>query len=126
MSADSLDAFPYETSAQASSEAMRRHYWATAIGLQAMDGLEVSPSAQVRLRLRARALKAHSWYSIGYSPFVQNWLSMSLKRSGASMLAQWPAPSTTTTELSGSAAAQVCTASSSMGRSCSPQPMSSG
>ena len=43
MSADSLDAFPYEISAQLSNEAMRRHYWATAIGLQAVDGLEVSP-----------------------------------------------------------------------------------
>ncbi len=43
MSADSLDAFPYEISAQLSNEAMRRHYWVTAIGLQAVDGLEVSP-----------------------------------------------------------------------------------
>ncbi len=74
MSADSLDAFPYETSAQASSEAMRRPYWVTAIGLQAVDGLKVSPSVRVRLRLQARALKAHSWYSIDYSPFVRNWL----------------------------------------------------
>ncbi|MCI8451325.1 MAG: cell filamentation protein Fic [Eggerthellaceae bacterium] len=43
MSADSLDAFPYETSTRLAGKAMRRHYWATAIGLQAVDGLEVSP-----------------------------------------------------------------------------------
>lgn len=43
MSADSLDAFPYETSTRLAGKAMRRHYWDTAIGLQAVDGLEVSP-----------------------------------------------------------------------------------
>lgn len=43
MSADSFDDFPYETDTHASDAEARRHYWAVAIGLQAVDGLEVSP-----------------------------------------------------------------------------------
>lgn len=43
MTADSHDNFSYEPAAEHSSAAARRHYWAVAIGLQAVDGLEVSP-----------------------------------------------------------------------------------
>lgn len=43
MSADSLDDFPYKSASGSSSEEERRRYWAVAIGLQAVDGLEVSP-----------------------------------------------------------------------------------
>lgn len=40
---ESHDVYPYRASEEATDEAMRRHYWACAIGLQAVDGLEVSP-----------------------------------------------------------------------------------
>lgn len=43
MTADHLDDFAYEPARDRDSEAMRRHYWAVAIGLQNVDGLEVSP-----------------------------------------------------------------------------------
>lgn len=43
MSADSFDNFPYEPDRREADEAARRQYWAMAIGLQAVDGLEVSP-----------------------------------------------------------------------------------
>ena len=42
MSADSMDNLPYRSVDEVSDEATRRHYWACAIGLQAVDGLEVS------------------------------------------------------------------------------------
>ena len=42
MTADSFDNFEYEKATDHTSEASRRHYWAVAIGLQAVDGLEVS------------------------------------------------------------------------------------
>ena len=42
MSADSLDNFAYLRAAEHTSEAQRKHYWAVAIGLQAVDGLHVS------------------------------------------------------------------------------------
>lgn len=42
MSADSFDDFDYIPEEHSSDEAARRHYWAVAIGLQAVDGLEVS------------------------------------------------------------------------------------
>lgn len=42
MTADSLDNFDYERASEYTSEARRKHYWAVAIGLQAVDGLEVS------------------------------------------------------------------------------------
>lgn len=43
MTADSGDNFEYEPVREHESEAARRHYWAVAIGLQAVDGLKVSP-----------------------------------------------------------------------------------
>lgn len=43
LSADSCDNFPYEPAESCASAAARRHYWAVAIGLQAVDGIEVSP-----------------------------------------------------------------------------------
>lgn len=43
MTAEALDIFNYEPAREHSSEKARRHYWAVAIGLQQMDGLEVSP-----------------------------------------------------------------------------------
>lgn len=43
MTADSADGFEYEPAAQHTSAEQRRHYWAVAIGLQRVDGLEVSP-----------------------------------------------------------------------------------
>ena len=43
MSADSLDEFPYRPDERNTSEEDRRRYWAVAIGLQEVDGLEVSP-----------------------------------------------------------------------------------
>ena len=43
MSADSFDEFPYETAECKPSADARHHYWAVAIGLQEVDGLEVSP-----------------------------------------------------------------------------------
>ncbi|NHM14554.1 Fic family protein [Xiamenia xianingshaonis] len=43
MTADGLDRFPYVAAAAHESVAARRHYWAVAIGLQDVDGLEVSP-----------------------------------------------------------------------------------
>ena len=43
MSADSFDDFPYEADTREADIAARRRYWAVAIGLQAVDGLEVSP-----------------------------------------------------------------------------------
>ena len=43
MTAEKLDIFEYEPAREHSSEAARRHYWAVAIGLQQVDGLEVSP-----------------------------------------------------------------------------------
>lgn len=42
MTADSFDNFEYERASKHVSEAKRRHYWAVAIGLQDVDGLEVS------------------------------------------------------------------------------------
>ena len=42
MSADSFDNFAYLRAAEHTSEAQRKHYWAVAIGLQAVDGLQVS------------------------------------------------------------------------------------
>ena len=42
MSADSMDNLPYVAAGAMTDEAARRHYWAYAIGLQAVDGLEVS------------------------------------------------------------------------------------
>jgi fido (protein-threonine AMPylation protein) len=42
MSADSNDNFEYEPASSHVDEAKRRHYWAVAIGLQAVDGLVVS------------------------------------------------------------------------------------
>ena len=43
MSADSQDNLPYRRIDDVDDENARRHYWACAIGLQAVDGLEVSP-----------------------------------------------------------------------------------
>lgn len=43
MTAEKLDNFAYEPASAHTSEAQRRHYWAVAIGLQRVDGLEVSP-----------------------------------------------------------------------------------
>ncbi|WP_165047136.1 MULTISPECIES: Fic family protein [unclassified Adlercreutzia] len=43
MTAEGLDSFAYEPARAHESEAARRHYWAVAIGLQRVDGLEVSP-----------------------------------------------------------------------------------
>ncbi len=43
MSADSDDGFAYEPACAHTPAAAREHYWAVAIGLQAVDGLEVSP-----------------------------------------------------------------------------------
>lgn len=43
MTADSPDGFEYEPSSKHSSPESREHYWAVAIGLQQVDGLEVSP-----------------------------------------------------------------------------------
>lgn len=43
MSADSFDGLPYEAAEREASADARRHYWAVAIGLQEVDGLEVSP-----------------------------------------------------------------------------------
>ena len=42
MSADSHDSLPYLPADEVADEAARRHCWACAIGLQAVDGLEVS------------------------------------------------------------------------------------
>lgn len=42
MTAEKLDIFDYKPAREHSSEAARRHYWAVAIGLQQVDGLEVS------------------------------------------------------------------------------------
>lgn len=42
MTAEKLDIFDYEPAREHSSEAARRHCWAVAIGLQKVDGLEVS------------------------------------------------------------------------------------
>ena len=42
MSADSLDNLPYRAAESVADERARRHYWACAIGLQAVDGLQVS------------------------------------------------------------------------------------
>lgn len=43
MSADSRDGLPYRPVEDMADKQARRHYWACAIGLQAVDGLEVSP-----------------------------------------------------------------------------------
>ena len=43
MSADSFDGFDYKPDRRVADAETRRRYWATAIGLQAVDGLEVSP-----------------------------------------------------------------------------------
>ena len=43
MSADSGDNHPYKPDSREPDEAQRRHYWAVAIGLQEVDGLQVSP-----------------------------------------------------------------------------------
>lgn len=43
MTADSNDNFEYRPASELESAAARKHYWAVAIGLQAVDGLEVSP-----------------------------------------------------------------------------------
>lgn len=42
MSSDSFDRFPYCLDTRVASEADRRRYWVVAIGLQRVDGLEVS------------------------------------------------------------------------------------
>ncbi len=42
MTADSFDNLPYRPADEVASERDRRHYWACAIGLQAVDGLKVS------------------------------------------------------------------------------------
>lgn len=42
MSADSFDNFEYEPARLHEDEAMRHHYWAIAIGLQAVDGVRAS------------------------------------------------------------------------------------
>mgnify|MGYP004685009643 FL=1 len=42
MTADSFDNFDYEKASEHTSESSRRHYWAVAIGLQDVDGLNVS------------------------------------------------------------------------------------
>ena len=42
MTADSFDKFDYEKASAHTSESSRRHYWAVAIGLQDVDGLNVS------------------------------------------------------------------------------------
>lgn len=42
MSADSFDNFDYERASDHTSEVQREHYWAVAIGLQDVDGLQVS------------------------------------------------------------------------------------
>ena len=42
MSADSLDNFAYLRATEHTSKTQRKHYWAVAIGLQAVDGLQVS------------------------------------------------------------------------------------
>lgn len=43
LTAEGLDNFAYEPARAHDSEEARRHYWAVAIGLQRVDGLEVSP-----------------------------------------------------------------------------------
>lgn len=43
MSVDSVDNAAYRPVDELTDEAARRHFWACAIGLQAVDGLEVSP-----------------------------------------------------------------------------------
>lgn len=43
MTADDTNDFAYEPASEHTSAAARKHYWAVAIGLQAIDGLEVSP-----------------------------------------------------------------------------------
>lgn len=43
MTAQHLDNFEYSPASEHTSEAMRKHYWAVAIGLQDVDGLTVSP-----------------------------------------------------------------------------------
>ena len=57
MSADSFDGFDYEPDRRVADAETRRRYWATAIGLQAVDGLEVSPY----LHELARAYEAGSY-----------------------------------------------------------------
>lgn len=42
MSADSLDNLNYERASDHTTESLRKHYWAVAIGLQDVDGLTVS------------------------------------------------------------------------------------
>ena len=42
MSADSFDNYDYEKASEHTSAAQREHYWAVAIGLQDVDGLQVS------------------------------------------------------------------------------------
>ena len=42
MTADSFDNLPYRPADEVAGERERRHYWACAIGLQAVDGLKVS------------------------------------------------------------------------------------
>lgn len=42
MTADSFDNLPYRPAGEVTDERSRRHYWACAIGLQAVDGLRVS------------------------------------------------------------------------------------
>ena len=46
MTAENLDNFQYEPSSKHDSLESRRHYWAVAIGLQAVDGLKVSKYAR--------------------------------------------------------------------------------
>lgn len=43
MTAERLDNFDYRPASEHVSEALRKHYWAVAIGLQDVDGLSVSP-----------------------------------------------------------------------------------
>lgn len=46
MSADSSDNYPYMPDTRQADARERQHYWAVAIGLQAVDGLQVSPYLQ--------------------------------------------------------------------------------
>lgn len=58
MSADSFDNFDYERASEHTSEAQREHYWAVAIGLQAVDGLQVSRYLRVQSQSYVRGEKS--------------------------------------------------------------------
>lgn len=62
MSADSFDGFDYELDSREPCEVERRRYWAVAIGLQEVDGLEVSPY----LRELARAYERGGGHPPGH------------------------------------------------------------